>query len=503
MDRIVTAADGLFRAGGNPQPFRQVGNPNTATQRDLYALLRAIYYANDLYGELGEKWLAEGEKRASIKELRTIQAALVEAYVALVMPGNLPDALPIVFDADNPKADAIRDAIHQVWDWSNWGQRKQLYIRHQAMLGNAFLYVASRPGPDGETADRVYFHLTEPEHVTDLDTDERGYLTYIRTDVLTRDRVSITDDGPNDPYVVTTEWWKARDLYREWRTPLSSYNPSRLGVPVADDSMRDTYGIDFVPYVHAKHRDVGDTYGVAPIMTALEKQHELNRKATAFSQQMYRHGKPDMVLQGAGGQTAGVYQPPPSIRGQTADSIEIDGETLWTVPPGYTIGHLIANVNYTAHMEGIDQDMEHLATSDLPELHWYRLSQSGSDASGRALQTLLKPAIAKIEEARGNAETALARADAMALTIAQVAKLPGFGVNEIGTYEEGAYAHRYAQRDVVPMTESEQAEIDLSRVERVTAWTNAGLTIESAMRLEGFSEAEITQATEITDGIER
>ncbi len=500
IDSIHSFTSGLFRSGTSaPQPYRQVGNPDTATQRDLYTLLRAMYGSNDVYGEMARTWQSDGESWASIKELRMVQAALVEAYVALTMPGGLPDALPLEFADDNTHAENVRDRIHDVWTWSNWAQRKQLFIRYQAMLGNAFIYVASRADLDGN-ADRVYFHLTEPEYVTDLDTDERGYLTYIRTDVPVSDR-----EDPENPYVETTEWWKSRDSYRMWRTLIPQYGDGkRLGTPEKDDSMRADYGIDFVPFVHAKHRDTGDTYGLAPIMTAIEKQHELNRKATAFSQQLYRHGKPDMVLQGSGGQTNGVFAPPPPITTNSASgSVEVAGEKMWSVPPGYTIGHMIANINYTAHMAGIDQDMAHLATTDLPELNWYRLSQSGGDASGRALQTLLKPAIAKIEEARGNAETALARADMMALTIGQFAELKGFDAANIGTYEDGSYDHQFKARDVIPSGENEQGEIDLARVQRVKAWTDAGLSLDGAMRLEGFDEETIETATTIVSGVER
>ncbi|MDQ3541026.1 MAG: hypothetical protein M3440_10085, partial [Chloroflexota bacterium] len=487
-------------AGGSaPQPYRQVGNPDTATQRDVYQLLRSLYYGNSAYADLARQRYDDGESWASIKELRMLANAVSEAYVALTMPGGLPDALPLEFAADNAHAENVRDRIHDVWTWSNWAQRKQLFIRYQAMLGNAYLYVASRADLDGK-ADRVYFHLPEPEHITDLDTDERGYLTYIRTDVPVSDR-----EDPENPYVETAEWWKAHDSYRMWRTLIPQYGDGkRLGAPEKDDSMRQDYGIDFVPFVHAKHRDTGDVYGLAPIMTAIEKQHELNRKATAFSQQLYRHGKPDMLLQATGGQTNGVYAPPPPITTNSASgSVEVAGEKMWTAPPGWTIGHMIANVNYTAHMAGIDQDIAHLATTDLPELNWYRLSQSGGDASGRALQTLLKPAIAKIEEARGNAETALARADMMALTIGQFAELKDFDAASIGTYEDGSYDHQFTARSVVPAGDEEQGAVDLARVQRVKAWTDAGLGIDAAMRLESFSGEQIKTATAIVSGVER
>ena len=65
-----------------------------------------------------------------LRELRTVQAALVEFYVASVMPGPLPAALPIEF-APLPTAlegteagrvlterrDAVTDRIEDVWGW--------------------------------------------------------------------------------------------------------------------------------------------------------------------------------------------------------------------------------------------------------------------------------------------------------------------------------------------------------------------------------------------------
>lgn len=492
-ESIVSFASSLFRGLPASAPAQQVGTVNVSSQRDLYDVLRRAYYGDrDLYEWLAQQW--NDPTLATVKNLRGLQRPIVEFYVALTLPGALPDALPMQFAPDNTKADKVRAAIWQVWAWSNWTQRKQLYIRQQAMLGNAFLYVASRPGPDGQRADRVYFHLIEPEHVVDLDTDERGFLTYIRTVVPTRDR----EQPERKPFVVIDEWWKARDLYRRWEVPVQALGSDRLPDPLKDDSMRNVYGIDFVPYVHAKHTDTGDDYGMAPIIPALEKQHELNRKETSFSAQLYRHGKPDMLLQGMGGQTAGQYAPPPPIARSSAGTYEVAGETFFTAPPGYTIGHLIANLPYDSHMKGVTEDIEHLSQTDLPELLFYMLSQSGNDTSGTALQTLLKPAIAKVEEARGNAEGALIRAQQMALTIGSITALPGFDVASIGTYAEGSFDHTFAERDVVPLSRKEEAEILTAKA---TAANTLAQTYDAAgaAAVAGFDAEEIKGLTDFSN----
>jgi hypothetical protein len=490
LDSIASFTSALFRGANAPAPLAQVGQVDIATQRDVYTLLRRLYYGGGVYDLLLKNWRDESFR--GVQELRNLQHAIVEAYVATVMSGGLPDALPMEFPDENVKADAVRAAIGQVWTWSNWSQRKQLYIRQQAMLGNAFLYVATRYDLDNQP-DRVYYHLIDPEYVTDIDADERGYLTYIRTDIPVRDR----NEPDREPYIEVTEWWKARDAYRRWEVPVSQYSSGKLGTPEVDESMRATFGIDFVPFVHTKAIDTGDAYGMAPIIPALPKQHELNRKETSFSAQLYRHGKPNVLLQGTGGQTAGAYAPPPPISSTSTATVDMGGEQVVVAPPGYTVEHFIANLPYASHMQGVNEDVDHLAMTDLPELNWYRLAQSGNDTSGAALQTLLKPAIARIEELRGNAEYALIRANQMALTIAQQAGLDGFDVGTIGTYEDGSYEHWFAARDVVPMTMQEEAEIQQTKANTAKTLSDIG-SMAGAMREAGFSEEAIQDMTDMS-----
>ena len=73
---------------------------------------------------------------------------------------------------------AIISPIQQVWKWSGWGSQKQVFSRWLANFGDGFIKVAR--SSDGQ---RVILQNIKPEHVTEIDADERGFLRWCRIDV--------------------------------------------------------------------------------------------------------------------------------------------------------------------------------------------------------------------------------------------------------------------------------------------------------------------------------
>jgi hypothetical protein len=143
---------------------------------------------------------------------------------------------------------------------------------------------------------------------------------------------------------------------------------------------------------------------------------------------------------------------------------------------------LVPDVNYSAHLDTLKADLEELE-EDLPELTYYRLRDTGN-LSGRALQLLLSPAIDRVIEARGNVETALARADAMALTMGKQAKLEGFA--DLGSFESGDFEHSFEERDVLPLSSLETAEEGKIYVEM-------GVPLKTVLTRMGWSKADLKQ----------
>jgi hypothetical protein len=151
--------------------------------------------------------------------------------------------------------------------------------------------------------------------------------------------------------------------------------------------------------------------------------------------------------------------------------------------------YLVPNLNYAAHLDVINAQMRELE-EDLPELSYYRQKELGSSITGKAVRLLLSQAVDRTIEARGNIETGLARADAMALTMGVNAGL----FRRIGTYERGDFEHTFAEREVIPFSTQEQAETLKTEVD-------AGIPLVTAARRRGWTEAELKQmATDFAAG---
>lgn len=443
-----------------------------------YQMLEAYYMNNGLYDEVQQQLFENGIWTPGMKGLRNPAGRVVEFHVTHIWPGALDKALPIV--AKNKR---IIDPIKQVWAWSNWAIKKQLATRWFAMCGDWFCKVATRTastgaiGPDGQPVtriERVYFQNIKPEVVTDFDVDERGFVTYIRLDIP-------ADDGK-----MHTEVWDKADGYTLYvHDKAAGTSLTTLGDPVEARPLAD-FGVDFVPFVHAPFLDVGEKRGVGVFALALDKIDEANRMATRLHQLLFRFNKPTTAVMANANDANGRPLPPPRIANESDDdsggkkSIEHDDD-IRTFPGMSKMEYMVPPINWDAHLKSIDAQMREIE-EDLPELGYYRLKELGANLSGRAMRTLLSQAVDRVIEARGNIEAALARANMMALTIGAKAGL----FSNIGTYEAGDFEHTFAEREVIALSDYEQAET-------IKAETGSGIPLLTSVRRNGWSEAEINQ----------
>jgi len=483
MDSIRRGATNLlsgFYAGdsiGRADQLRLATVAGTAAKpAELYALLRAYYGGNGLYQNLARGMHDAGVANPAMRGLRNPAFRVVEFYVAALWPGQLPDCLPI--ETDN---DRIVEPIHQVWTWSNWGSQKQVAARWLPMLGDLFIKVCQNTAKD-----RVYFQLIDPAHVVDFDTDERGYLTYVRIDVpITRRSRDATRS------LTHTEVW-SRDLgtFRRWEHDQGDRPVEELGAPLEETPLTD-FGIDFVPIVHCQFRDVGEARGVGAFTLALDKIDEAARKATRLGQQLFRSNNATWVVESAGRDASGRPLPALSVGtdgATTGARVVVGDETMYSLPGGYTLTSLVPNIDFAASLAALNADLLELQ-ADLPEMSYWRIPEAGGNLSGRALRTLLAPALTRVEEARGNAHAALVRADQMALTMAAHARLPGF--TGIGDYAAGEFDHAFTGQDVIPADAFEEAQT------AVQVWTAAKMQADLGIPLSRVLEERGYQPDEI------
>lgn len=433
----------------------------------LYAMLESYYRSNDLYRDISMALATRGVHIEGMLPLRNPTFRVVEFYAAKLWP-----TLPI--ETEVTKADELRAAIEQVWTWSNWSTQKQVAARRFAMLGDLFIKVATRADRS-----RVYFQLIEPAHVVDFDTDERGYLTYCRIDVP-----QIRREGDKIKAFTHTEVW-TKESYRRWEHDRSeAVEVSDLGAPLEELPLR-AFGINFVPIVHAKFRDVGDARGTAAVTAALDKIDEANRQATRLHQMLFRYSGPLWALQ-AGVGIDGRPLPPPVV-GDAERTVMLGESAFVALPGNTTLAPMVPNLRYGDALTILQDQMAEIE-KDLPELAYSRLREK-ADLSGRAVQFLLGDAIGRAIEARGNAEAALIRANQMALTIGANVRLPQF--QGLGKYESGDFNHTFEERDIIPLTGMDRTEEAKTEAEMLLLRRELGISQKEAQLEMGYDETRI------------
>jgi hypothetical protein len=233
----------------------------------------------------------------------------------------------------------------------------------------------------------------------------------------------------------------------------------------------------------------------------LDKMQEADRQATRLAQMLFRNNKAVWALQANAADKDGRPLPPPTLTsgGQTVadtDTVTLEDEGIVRLPGHSTLVPLVPAINYDAALNILRDTMTELE-QDLPELAYYRITER-SDLSGRALQLMLAPALKRVEEARGNAHDALARADMMALTIgAQMGLFGDLG----GDFESGAFAHTFDCPDVLPVDALERAQTRKTEAEATTLLLDAGLIDRMQAGGEmGYSEADMAAMQAMQEG---
>lgn len=480
-DRIEAALKEEARHNKNRSSlFKQLAEGQLSTPAAWYAVLERYYENNGLYDALAQLLRVSGLWMQGMKPLRNPAHRAVEFHVSHLWPGALPKALPIT-----AKKTSVTEAIVQVWDWSNWGVEKQLTARNYANLGDLFVKVPTHRGVEG-TVTQVFLQVLNAANVIDFKKDARGFLTWIRIDTF---QMRTNEEG-SEQMVRTEIWNKAENSYKIYEhTKGKGAAINQLGDPTTNKPIKESFGFDFIPIVHAKFCDVGTIRGTNCYFHALDKIDEANMMATRLHQLLFRYNKPTTVVMANSEDESGRPLPPPAIsdRNQEMDETAaavLGDEDLWELPGYSKVEHLVPNIKYADALAILQAQVAELE-ADLPEMLYYELKDKG-DASGKALQTILSGAIDRVLEARGNAESALVRAQQMALTIGQLRQLPGFDASAIGTFEDGGFDHSFKERPVIPLSAKEVAET-------VKLEVDAGMPLVFSMRRQGFDQPQLDQ----------
>lgn len=452
--------------------------------RAMYQLRRMLYDNQWAFTDKSTGELVLG--------LRNPTAAAVKFHGFTTWPGSLPDALPIVTSLPKDRSQELTSAIHQIWTWSDWQTKKQEYARHKARDGDGLIQIATRSS--NGVIDQVYFNLVDVEHLTDFDTDQRGFLTWLRLDVPMSRRMN---DGTLQRWIHTEVWDKERGDQRVWdhQQGLNAAIDD-LKVPDEINLLMDMTGTNMIPFVHGRHISEGDKRGAAAIDHALVKAFEASRMATRLHELGFIYGEPDLQIttihthdsQGRAIQT-------PRIKTNEKGVVKLGGKNLWEPPAGFHLEGVPADVQLEQLRLMLQDHLQHIQEGDLPQLAYYKLASSSRDLSGEALGHMLKPAIELAIEARGNSESELVRANQIALTMAIHHGLVYDRTKpfrNLGSYDRGDFDHRFAEREIIPMTATERAEVEKKRSETAINRQGYGWSDRALLKEDGLTEEEIT-----------
>lgn len=434
-------------------PAAAAGTDANDERRAAYGLLWS-YYTNSAYEEVG-KWAAYRSRHKLYKNTRLIYnptRRLVDFYAGIIYQGEWttnparmaqPGAAIPFEDQTDPR---LLAAIGQIWTWSNWQAQRSTMIRYGAALGDALIVIV-----DDDQRAKVYFDVIWPGNVAGLELDARGNVIAY---ALEYDATNATT-GRQYTYRREVDKAAIRE-YADGKETSATANP-----------------YSFVPAVWVQHTPTSAVHG-EPALRNLAKVDELNSLVASAHDQAHRVLNAPILVAGdnidlSPGRQQPARRAPATPNQAAADAAQtlnvITGAAgssieAVTLDPGETIGY----------MEHLIAEIEH----DHPEITMYQQLRGMSQVTGPAAARMFGDVSTLVDAARAQYDRATIALCQMATAIAGWRLSAGawpnptrqqqlFSGYNLESYAAGALDLTIRSRPLIPLTESEQIEIERQR----------------------------------------
>jgi hypothetical protein len=425
------------------------------TQKGLYKYIRNIY--NPSY-RLGEFW-----KTKLLGGMLDPEAGDGE---------QKPSALPIV-----TKNEALRPAIAQVWNWSNWQIKKDVFGLWTPILGDGVLSVVDDPSKK-----KVYMKVMHPGNLKAVELDDfgnvKGYiLEYKREDPrlgrsgMVTYKETATRNGDDVEYKTYLD----NGLYK-WDGETAEWS-----VP---------YG--FVPMVVLQHNDVGLDFGWSELYPGLSKFREVDDQASKLHDQIRKLVEGAWLIAGLSKPTATPVATGQDATDEKPQPGREEMKIIYATNPGATATSLVSPIQIgevSANIKDLISELER----DFPELK-VDLANASQDLSGRALRINRAPAEAKVMQRRPNYDNAIVRAHQMAVAIGGYRGYgDAFNGFDLDSYAAGALDHSIGKRSVFDTDPQDKLD------ENGTFWDNAkkardaGVPLPVFLKQQGWTPERINE----------
>lgn len=392
---------------------------------------------------------------------------IVELYVNKTYGGELDmqtaetGAIPIT--SDNPR---VLDAITQLWEASQWGQKKSLFVRQGAKFGDVYLKIVDNP-----SRGTVKMEVLDPRKLKELVLSPDGEIEKAVIEYM----IDIGDMSQTYTEVIT------RDRYETYLDNYPhAFHANARGEMLS--SWDNDYG--FVPIAHVMHRDAGMLYGANAYYNTLHKINELNDIASINNDAMRKQANMPLVFINAqlGTTDLGSDSSNNTLdrtdlpKKDTLKGINLVGENadVRALPPALDI---------VGTLQAIDSGLRELER-DLPELALHRIREGGN-LTAPGVRSAYDDGISRIKESRGNYDTGLIEAQRMALAIGGMRGYEGYQGFSLASLDNGDVNHQIATRPVIneTLSNAEMVQLTLQAIQ-----TNAPAPIYKKL---GWADSDI------------
>lgn len=422
---------------------------DSQSARAMRYLFGEGHYTSTLYSSIHRYAARLRTDYGLYRHIRSIHSPvhqLVEFDVSAIYGGNLDfqtlekGAVPILM-ASEP----LKNAIRQTWLWSNWRAQKSVYVRHGAMKGDVFLWVA-----DDTERRKVVIEVMSPEKIKDFTPDAVGNVKaavfeYVRMD----------ENGK--------EYLFRLEVDQEW---FRTFRENHL-----TDEWPNLYG--FVPLVHVQHMDVGMQYGAYCFHGSESLIDEMNDAASVLNDAVRK--SVTIVYYGAG-----VKKPTDDL---VAPNESRDGVPIIYGPEGTTLQPLTPQIDIAAAGGNLERMQRQLEVNH-PELGFLRLREGGN-LTAPGVRAGGRDILARVDEMQSNYDDGYIRAQKMAVSIGGYRGYDNFQGFDLDSYAAGKLEFYIKERPLV--------DDSLGKNERVQAIIGAGSQPLPVQKLI-YEELDVDQA---------
>lgn len=445
------------------------------------------YYSNqmfDRYNKLSQDYVGRYGLYRGTRFIENPVQLLVDFYAGQVYPGvltedgsELPEGVrsAIPFSKDTP--DALKSAVAQIWQWSNWQAKKSVEVRYGAALGDAFVEVV-----DDIEGGKVYLDVLWPGFICDLELDNMGNVKAYIKEYRVEER-EMNDRG----LYQTVETYLFRKVVDQ--DVISTYRDNQLV-----SSTPNIYG--FAPAAWIRHSDRGTDHGACAFAGSMPKVDELNSTISIVNDHIKKAMEnPRLISTKSPGIIKQYFdndKRPANTELPTSNASQ-EEVLIMTADENTKVQSLLGDLNIADAGKEIDR-LEHIIEKAHPEINFYQMLRDMTQVTGPGADRIVGDVKARLNEATANYDRANIALFQMATAIAGMRLAEGAGgwaqrTNQqqkfapfnLDSYKQGNLDMAIMPRPLLTPTRTEQAQEKQTIWQAVKTATDAGVPLETAL----------------------